>query len=96
MEEYQDAVTDAIILIRATHDTCGFYQPAYAYVLKLHLRRLKRLEKAIKKHINSEYTITDSTDSEDSNHHTPYPRERPGQKKGGAPNRHKPNPTGHK
>jgi len=86
MEDYQEAVTDAIILTRAAHDSCGFYLPAY--VLNIHLRRLKRLDKAIKKHIDNEFIITDSTDSEGSNKFSPYPKERPEPKRRSPP-RHK-------
>ena len=52
MEMRQEAVINAIILTKKAHSACGFYLPAF--VLRLHIRRLKRLEKAIKKHYNDE------------------------------------------
>ena len=52
MEMRQEAVINAIILTKKAHSACGFYLPAF--VLRLHIRRLKRLEKAIKKHCNDE------------------------------------------
>ena len=90
MEQYQEAITNAIILTRAAHSNCGFYLPAY--VINIHLRRLKRLDKAIKKHIDNEFTVTDSTDSEGSNKFSPYPTARPETKRR-SPQRRKPAPA---
>ena len=64
MEEYSEAIFNAIALTRRAHEACGFHLPSV--ILRLHIRRLRRLEKACKRYDDGELSETDSTASESS------------------------------
>ena len=74
MVDYSEAIFNALALTRKAHSECGFHLPSV--ILQLHIRRLRRLEKACKKYSDDE-SETDSTASESSDRHTPYPTSAP-------------------
>ena len=75
MEDYLEAISSALALKRKAHSNGEYHLPAV--ILRLHIRRLRRLEKACKRYDDGELSETVSTASESLDRHTPYPTSPP-------------------
>ena len=58
MGGYSEAIFSALALKRKAHSDGEYHLPAV--ILRLHIRRLRRLEKAAKRYINGDLSETDS------------------------------------